>query len=424
MNKQKKYFDFEIISKLKNKNQEDTLARAGIFTTPHGDIKTPTFANVGTKATVKGLTVEMLEELGAQIFLANTYHLYFSPGPEIVEKAGGLHKFSGWSGPMMTDSGGFQAFSLGAAFGTAVSKIAKDNTDFKQEKINQNKSAIAKITENGVLFRSYKDGSKHLFTPEKSMQIQNSLGADIIFAFDECTSPQASYEYQTEAMLRTHRWACRSLFEHKKLEDKKKSLLGKVLKNKDSKKHPQALFGIVQGGRYEDLRKESAEFIGKMDFEGFGIGGSFDKNDMKKAVAVVNQILPENKPRHLLGIGEVIDLFEGVENGVDFFDCVSPTRLARHSGAHTENGKISLKSAKYKEDFSSIDKNCSCYTCRNYTKAYINHLLREKEMLGATLLSIHNLHFIVHLMEKIRQSIIDQNFFEFKDNFLKKYYKK
>lgn len=415
-----KNFYFKIEKKI-----DGFLGRAGSFSTPHGDIQTPAFATVGTKATIKGLTIDQIKEINPEIFLANTYHLYFNPGEEIIEKAGGLHDFSQWNGPIMTDSGGFQAFSLGAAFGENISKIAKDDSGFSQIALNKTKGGdcatcelgidkrLAKITENGVEFRSYKDGSKHLFTPEKSMQIQYKLGADILFAFDECTSPQATYEYQKEAIDRTHRWAVRSLNEHKKLQ-----------KLKDSKKNNQALFGIVQGGRYEDLRKESAKFIGKMDFEGFGIGGSFDKDDMDKAVRVVNEILPENKPRHLLGIGEPMDLFMGVENGVDFFDCVAPSRMGRHGGIHTKNGRINIKNAKYKEDFSPLDEDCGCYACKNYTKAYINHLQREKEVLGGILATIHNLYFVVNLVKNIRQSILDENFFKFKKDFLGKYYKK
>ncbi len=435
-----KNFQFDIKKKLENKKGDKFLGRAGIFQTPHGKIKTPAFAMVGTKGTIKGLTPEMASELGGQIFLANTYHLFFSPTSEIVKKAGGLHKFSNWKGPMMTDSGGFQAFSLGAAFGSSVSKVAKKDSGFLQTGKNKQKNSVccnisatekssqkmAKITENGVEFRSYKDGSKHLFTPERSMQIQQDLGADILFAFDECTSPQATYEYQKEAMERTHRWAIRSLDEHKKLEKNKKSLLRKLKTTftKENSQKEQALFGIVQGGRYEDLRIKSAETIGAMDFEGFGIGGSFDKDDMLEIVGLVNKTLPENKPRHLLGIGEPIDIILGVENGVDFFDCVAPTRMARHGSVHTKKGKINITNAKFKDDFSPIEKDCKCYACKNYSKSYINHLLREKEILGGTLASIHNLHFIVKLADDARNAILKENFFEFKDKFLENYYKK
>lgn len=425
INKNKKSFQFEIEKKLENKKGEKFLGRVGNFSTPHGDIQTPAFATVGTKAAIKGLTVEQLEEINPEIFLANTYHLYLSPGPEVIKKAGGLHKFSRWSGPIMTDSGGFQAFSLGAAFGKNLSKIAKDDTDFVQSKKNENKTGFAKITEDGVAFRNYKSGEKLFFSPEKSMQIQQDLGADILFAFDECTSPQATYEYQRGAMDRTHRWAIRSLDEHTKLEKKKVSFLNTIKSKikKEDVQNPQALFGIVQGGRHQDLREESAEFIGKMDFEGFGIGGSFDKDDMDKAVKIVNEKLPENKPRHLLGIGEPIDFFMGIENGVDFFDCVAPTRMARHGTLHTRNGRLNIKRAQYRDDMNPIEKTCDCYTCKNYSRAYVSHLLREGEMLGMTLASIHNLHFVVNLVREIRQSILDDTFFEFKTSFLKNYYK-
>ena len=269
---------------------------------------------------------------------------------------------------------------------------------------------LAKITEDGVTFKSVIDGSSHHFTPEKSIEIQHSIGADMIFAFDECTSPTASYEYQKEAMERTHRWAQRSLDYHKANNGKKTG-------------YEQALLGIVQGGRHEDLRKESARIIGGMDFDGFGIGGSFDKEDMYTVVGWVNDVLPKEKPRHMLGIGEPIDLFGGIENGIDTFDCVTPTRIARNGGLYTREGRINILNAKYINDFSKIDAECECYTCKNYTVAYISHLFRAKEMLAATLASIHNLYFIVNLVKKIRNSMLEDRFEEFKENWLKRYYK-
>jgi queuine tRNA-ribosyltransferase len=311
-----------------------------------------------------------------------------------------------WNGPTVTDSGGFQVFSLGAGFGTGENKFEL-KTDAKREEKN-NHAKLAKIDEEGVEFQSHIDGSKHYFTPEKSIEIQHNIGADIIFAFDECTSPSAEHDYQKEAMERTHRWAERSLAKHKEL-------------NTDGK---QNLFGIVQGGRFEDLRKESASVIGSMDFDGFGIGGSFSKEDLDEALAWVNKILPEEKPRHLLGIGEPIDLFIGIENGVDMFDCVSPTRIARTGMVYTKEGRVNMINAKFTKDFSKIEEDCKCYTCQNYTKAYITHLFRAKEMLAATLASIHNLYFIVNLVKNIRQSILDENFDEFKESFLKSYYGK
>lgn len=396
------------------KKLEGKLGRVGILKTSHGIIQTPAFVTVGTKATVKALTPEQVKDLGAQVVLANTYHLYLQPGDEILKKSGGLNKFMNWQGPTMTDSGGFQVFSLGAAFGDNVSKIASGESTAVCCGIENGNGgtnevgALAKIDEEGVTFRSHIDGSEHRFTPEKSIQIQHNIGADMIFAFDECTSPQASYEYQKEAMDRTHRWAKRSLDEHKKL-------------NKDEK---ISLLGIVQGGRYEDLRKESAEFISKLNFDGFGIGGSFNKDDMYTAVGWVNEILPENKPRHLLGIGEPIDFFGGIENGVDLFDCVAPARMARNGTLHTIDGKINILNAKFKEDFTPIEKDCGCYTCKNYTKSYLAHLFRAKEMEAGTLATIHNLYFINKLVADIRQSIFDDKFDEFKKGFIKKYYGK
>lgn len=368
------------------------LGRAGVITTAHGEIKTPAFVTVGTKATVKALTPEMVNSLGAQVVLANTYHLYLQPGDKLVAKAGGLHNFMNWRGPMMTDSGGFQVFSLGAAYGEGgVSKFAKEGVQ-KIEDLAKEDDIItvklAKIDEDGVTFKSHIDGSEHRFTPERSMQIQHNLGADIVFAFDECTSPSADYDYQKRAMERTHRWAKRSLEEHKKLGG------------------GQALFGIVQGGRHQDLREESARVIGGMDFDGFGVGGSFDKEDMGTAVGWVNDILPEDKPRHLLGIGEPEDIIEGVKNGCDTFDCVTPTRMARNGTLLTKNGRLNILNAQYREDFSPIEEGCSCYTCQHYTRAYISHLFRAKEMLAGTLASVHNLYYLINLTNNLREKIL------------------
>lgn len=345
-----------------------TLARAGKIETAHGVIETPAFVTVGTKATVKALTPEQVRELGAQVVLANTYHLYLEPGDELVHKAGGLHNFMNWSGPTMTDSGGFQVFSLGAAYENKLSKVLLTKREIEAATAQQEsgsrelgaeasgrlggrgegglpgqddqlagatKNTLVKIDEEGVTFKSYLDGSQHRFTPERSMQIQHNLGADIIFAFDECTSPLESYEYQKKSMDRTHRWAERSLAEHQRL-------LGAS---------PCSLFGIVQGGRYRDLREESARVIGGMGFDGFGIGGSFDKEDLTTAVGWVTEILPEEKPRHLLGIGEPLDLFAGVEVGIDTFDCVIPTRMARHGQFFSKHGKSNISNAKYRNDF-------------------------------------------------------------------------
>ena len=342
--------------------------------------------------------------------LGNTYHLFLQPGDEIVRGAGGLGKFMNWQGPTMTDSGGFQVFSLGAAYGKDMSKVLKitDPSLMIPERFDDSDAPrLAKIGEDGVSFKSHLDGSMHYITPEKSIQIQHNLGADIIFAFDECTSPAEDLKYQEEALNRTHAWAKRSLDEHQKL-------------NTDNK---IALFGIVQGGRDERLRKKSAEFIGGMDFDGYGIGGSFAKEDMSTAVKWVNEVLPEEKPRHLLGIGEPEDLFMGIENGVDLFDCVAPTRLGRNGTIYTKNGKIIIMNKQFRNDYTPLDPGCPCYTCTNYTKSYIAHLFHGKEMLAGTLASTHNLHFIVNLVAQIRQSIVDGKFFEFKEEFLGRYLK-
>jgi len=396
---------FTIEKKLKGK-----LGRAGILETPHGTILTPSFVVVGTKGTVKGLTPQQIKDVGTQVVLGNTYHLYLQPGTEMIEKAGGLGKMMDWQGPTMTDSGGFQVFSLGVAYGKNISKFVKGEKELslpeKRREAGEEPSAkIVSIDADGVMFRSSIDGSAHYFTPEKSIEIQHSIGADMIFAFDECTSPTEPEHYQKEALDRTHRWAKRSLDFHKSKENSKR----------------QALFGIVQGGRFEELRKESAEHIGKMDFDGFGIGGSFAKEDMTAAVEVVNAILPEEKPRHLLGIGEPEDLFMAVESGCDLFDCVAPTRIGRTGSVYTSSGKINLPNAKYRDDFTPIEEGCGCYACTNFTKAYIAYLFRAGEMLGCILGSIHNEYFINHLVMNMRQAILDDRFEEYRDEFLKKY---
>ncbi len=432
---------FRIEKKLKG-----SLGRVGVLNTPHGDILTPSFVAVGTKATVKSLNPEQVRDAGTQVVLGNTYHLYLQPGDEIVRDAGGIGKFMNWPGPTMTDSGGFQVFSLGAAYGKDISKITKvtDPSLLIPERFDDSDAPrLAKIGQDGVSFKSHLDGSIHYITPEKSIQIQHNLGADIIFAFDECTSPAEDLKYQEEALERTHRWAERSLKEHQKLLDPsglKATSPSQGRKNADSSppvkgEMPKAegvkdiaLFGIVQGGREESLRKKSAKIISEINvddkyFDGFGIGGSFAKEDMSTAVRWVNEILPEEKPRHLLGIGEPEDLFMGIENGVDLFDCVLPTRLGRNGTIYTKTGKIIITNAKFRNDFKPVEDSCECYTCKNYSRAYIAHLFHGKEMLAGTLASIHNLYFIVNLVKKIRQSILDDTFFEFKDEFLKEYSK-
>lgn len=397
---------FQIEKKMKN-----ALGRAGVLSTPHGEVETPAFVAVGTKATVKSLTPEQVKSTGSQIVLANTYHLYLEPGEKIVKSAGGLHKFMNWPRPTMTDSGGFQAFSLGVAYGNSLTKIRREDWeeayDGKPKEKNNKPEKLANITEDGVEFKSIIDGSTHFFSPEKSMEIQHAIGADIIFAFDECTSPTASLSYQKESLERTHRWAKRSLEHHKKLLRKS----GKS----------QALFGIVQGGRFPELRKKSARFIGGMDFPGFGIGGSFDKKDIALGVLCVNQILPEEKPRHLLGIGDPLDLLDAVENGCDLFDCVLPTRMGRNGTLWTKAGKIHIENSKFRNDKNPIEKDCECYTCKNYSLSYVAHLFRGREMLAGTLASFHNLYFINSHMAKMRKAIVDGNFPDFKSEFERKY---
>ncbi|MDO8510372.1 MAG: tRNA guanosine(34) transglycosylase Tgt [bacterium] len=394
---------FSVEKKIPNR-----LGRAGILECAHGTIQTPAFVTVGTKATVKALTPEQVKELGAEVVLANTYHLYLEPGDALVKTAGGLQRFMHWEGPTMTDSGGFQVFSLGAAYGKSVSKIADARAIGASDEENpQSEPAgkLVKIDNEGVTFKSVLDGSTHRFTPERSVEIQHNIGADMIFAFDECTSPSAPLEYQREAMERTHRWAKRSLDYHE---------------SKDARKS-QALFGIVQGGRFEDLRKESAKYLASMNFDGFGIGGSFNKDDMYDSVEWVNGILPEDRPRHLLGIGEPADLLGAIENGCDLFDCVAPTRMARNGALYTLHGKINISNARFTGDFTKIDEKCACYTCTHYTKAYLSHLFRAREMLAATLASIHNLYFIVNMVKKIRKSVLDGTFTEFRESFLAAY---
>ena len=351
-------------------------ARAGIFHTPHGDIPTPIFAPVGTQATVKSLTPAQVAETGASLVLANTYHLYLRPGADIVAEMGGLHAFMRWQQPMLTDLGGFQVFSL---------------------------AQMRKIDEDGVTFKSYIDGSMHRFTPEKSIEIQEALGADIIMAFDEC-APPTEREYNEHAMKRTHAWAERCLA---------------------AKKRPdQALFGIVQGGIFPDLRAQSAEFIASLEFEGNAIGGlsvGETKEEMNRMIEVVNQVLPPEKPRYLMGVGSPEDLINGILRGIDIFDCVLPTRLARHAAAMTTTGQMNLMNATYARDPRPIDESCTCYTCREFSRAYLRHLIVSKEMLSGTLISIHNIHTLMHLVSEARQAILAGTFDTFANSFLENY---
>lgn len=408
--------EFKIEKRIQGK-----LGRAGIIKTSHGEIKTPAFIPVGTKATVKGLLPEQIKNLGAQAILANTYHLYLQPGTEVLEQSGGLGKFSGWDGPTITDSGGFQVFSLGSAFGKNISKFEQKNPPaggpsklIPERAISDPVIPLAKIGADGVSFKSHLDGSIHYFTPEKSIEIQHSIGADIIFAFDECTSPTEDRRYQEEALERTHRWAKRSLDCH-----------SHILQNVGMKPDTfrPALFGVIQGGRDEELRRKSAKYLSSLNFDGFGIGGSFDKADLHSAVRWVNEELPEDKPRHLLGIGEPEDLFLGVENGVDMFDCVAPTRNGRQGTLYTHTGKINITNAQFEKDFSPIDSKCDCEACTKFSRAYLRHLYQSNEMLGPILGTMHNLSFILKLVADMRESILEDRFDEFKNSFLATYQK-
>ena len=419
------------------KKDPNSPARAGGIETIHGVIKTPAFVPVATQAVFKGVTPEMAKAVGTQVIFANTFHLHLSPGEAVVKSAGGLHKFMNWSGPIMTDSGGFQVFSLGAAYGQGVSKVASSGNlaEFlslyppagglrHDQKFGQVSTPVTlvKIDDDGVDFRSPRDGSLHRLTPESSIAIQHDLGADIILAFDECTTPQAPYEYQKEALTRTHAWAKRSLDEHQRLTSR--TLLKRVPQGESLELNQPlapALFGVIQGGRFQDLRIESARFMSTLGVDGVAIGGSFNKEDIGAVVAVVNQQLPSDRPRHLLGIGEVEDIFAGVASGVDTFDCVTPTRLGRHGTVETKQGRLRLVSSQFAADFQPIESDCHCYTCQNYTRAYLSHLFRSKEMLSTTLASIHNLSFFTSLLAQIRQAILQDTFDSFRGQFLSRY---
>ena len=400
-------FNFEITSA-----QENSLARVGTITTPHGQIQTPAFIPVGTKATVKSVLPEAMADLGAQALLANAYHLYLQPGADILDEAGGLGEFMNWPGPTFTDSGGFQVLSLGVGFKKV---LAMDATTFRADDvIAGNKERLAHVDDEGVTFKSHLDGSMHRFTPEISMQVQHQIGADIMFAFDECTTLHNTRPYQELAMDRTLAWASRCLDEHKHLTDERSS------------KSYQALFGVIQGAQYEDLRKKAAGDLGSLEssgqsFDGFGIGGALDKEKLGAIVSWVNQLLPENKPKHLLGIGAPEDLFVGVENGIDTFDCVLASRIARTSAVYTMEGRFNLSNSRFKRDFTAIDDECDCYTCTHYTRAYMHHVFRGKEMIAATLATIHNERFIVRLVDQMRQALVDGNFSDMKADFLGRY---
>ena len=365
---------YTLLHKDKNSN-----ARYGTLETNYGTFETPMFMPVGTQATVKTLDPRELKDVGSGVILSNTYHLWLRPGEDIVDKAGGLHKFMNWDGPILTDSGGFQVFSLA-------------------------KNKKKDICEEGVHFKNHLNGDKLFLTPEKSIEIQNKLDSDIAMSFDECPPYPVTYEYMKQSVERTLRWAKR----------------GKSVHNNPR----QSLFGIVQGGEFEDLREYSAKKTVEIGFDGYSIGGTSvgeDKETMMKMVDYGIKYLPKDKPRYLMGVGEPTDLFEGIMRGIDMFDCVLPTRLARHGHAFTLDGKINIKNAKYKEDFTPIDGECDCYACRHYTKGYIRHLIVSEETLGQRLLSIHNIRFLIKITENIRETIKNDNFMEYKEKFINRY---
>ncbi len=357
---------------------KQTGARRGVIHTPHGDIQTPVFMPVGTQATVKSMTPEELKEVNAQIILSNTYHLFLRPGHELVKEAGGLHSFMNWDRPILTDSGGFQVFSLGQ---------------------------LRKISEEGVEFQSHLDGSKKFLSPEKAIEVENALGADIIMAFDECCPYPSTYEYTKKSMDRTTRWAERCKQAHQRQKD-------------------QGLFGIIQGGFYKDLRKQSAEDLIKLDFPGYAIGGisvGEPKEEFLDILKYTTPLMPEDKPRYLMGVGTPDYLIEAAIAGIDMCDCVLPTRIARHGTALTSQGKVVVRNGTYEHDFSKLDPECDCYTCKNYTRAYIRHLIKTNEILGIRLLSIHNIKFLTGLMDKVRIEIENDNLANFRDEFYRKY---
>lgn len=372
------------------------LGRAGVIHTPHGDIRTPAFTPVGTKATVKAVLPEAMRELGGQVVLANAYHLYLQPGADIVEEAGGLAAFMGWHGPTITDSGGFQVLSLGVGFKKILAMDAKSVRS--DEVIAEGKDRLAHVDDDGVTFTSHLDGSMHRFTPEVSMQVQHQIGADIMFAFDECTTLLNTRDYQERSVARTQGWAERCVAEHERLTALR------------APRPYQALFGVVQGAQYEDLRRQSARGLAALPMDGFGIGGALEKDRLGTIVRWVCEELPEDKPRHLLGIGEPDDVFAAVEAGADTFDCVAPSRNARNGTVFHPTKRFHLTNGLYKRDFTPIDDSCDCYTCTHYTRAYVHHLFKAKEMVASTLATIHNERYIVRLIDRIRASIVDGTF--------------
>ena len=394
-----------------------TQGRVGVLKTPHGNINTPAFIPVATKATVKTLTPEQVRSAGAQAILSNAYHLYLQPGPDIVDEVGGVATFENWHGPTYTDSGGFQVMSLGVGYKKVLAMDSKVSED---KVIAPQKKRMAIVDEDGVDFRSVIDGSKHRFTPEVSMQIQHQLGADIMFAFDELTTLANTRAYQEASVARTHRWAKRCLEEHQRQTELR------------SHRPLQSLWGVVQGAQYEDLRRqaacglvqlsEEAEAEGKRGFGGFGIGGALEKENLGTIVEWVSQELPDDKPRHLLGISEPDDLFTAIAAGADTFDCVAPTRLGRRGGVYTLDGRMNLSNARFRRDFTPVDAEVGGYVSENYTRAYMHHLLRAKEYLAGTLCTLHNLHFMIKLVDNIREAMLQGRFEEYRAEFMGRYY--
>lgn len=411
-------FGFDIAARLESGDDGVPLGRAGVIHTPHGDVQTPAFVAVGTKATVKSVLPESMDELSAQALLANAYHLYLQPGSDIIDEAGGLGTFMNWPGPTFTDSGGFQVMSLGVGF----KKVIAMDADAVQsdDVIAPGKDRLAHIDDDGVTFKSHLNGDMHRFTPEVSMRVQHEIGADIIFAFDELTTLMNTREYQERSVERTRLWAIRCLQAHGEL-------------SRDRSHRPyQALFGVVQGAQYEDLRRSAARGLeaisvevddyGIQSFDGYGIGGALEKRQLGTIVRWVNEELPEHKPRHLLGISEPDDLFVAVAAGADTFDCVSPSRQARGASLYTTYGRVNASAAKWRRHYAPIDEHCDCYTCTNYTAAYIHHLFKAKEMLASTLCTIHNERFTVRMVDRIRASIHDGTFAELRDETLGRFY--
>lgn len=387
---------FTVIDRL-----DGAAGRRGVISTPHGEIETPAFIPVATQAALKMVLPEAMRDLGAQALLANAYHLYLQPGVDVVHAAGGLGRFMNWNRPTFTDSGGFQVMSLGAGF---KKTLAMDSATAASDVIAPPAKRLAKVDDDGVTFRSHRDGSKHRFTAEVSMQVQHAIGADIIFAFDELTTLLDSRQYQQRALHRTHEWARRCIAEHERLDSR------------------QLLFGVLQGADYEDLRRSTARELAAMGFAGFGIGGAIDKHRLGEIIGWVVAELPDDKPRHLLGIGEPDDLFAAVAAGADTFDCVTPARVARNAAVFSADGRFNVNTAPNRRSFEPIDADCDCYTCAHYTRAYLHHLFKANESLAGTLTTIHNQRFTVRLVDRMRQAISDGDFAEYRDAFLGRFY--